>query len=112
MTVSEVVFSFGTLQLADVQLALFGRTVDAVPDALTGFVIGELRIVDPEVIAMSGSDLHPALLLGEDDDLVPGVALELTPGELAAADHYERVSYRRVKASLVSGRAAWVYVPR
>ncbi|MGJ9371896.1 gamma-glutamylcyclotransferase family protein [Nesterenkonia sp. CF4.4] len=109
---SDVVFSFGTLQLADVQRALFGRTVETVPDALAGYVVGELRITDPEVIATSGKDLHPALLPGTDKDLVQGVALELAPDELAAADHYERVSYRRVPVSLISGRSAWAYLPK
>lgn len=82
------------------------------PDALIGYVLGELRIVDPEVIATSGTDLHPTLLHGAEDDLVHGVALELTPDELAAVDHYERVSYQRAPVTLLSGRAAWVYLPR
>lgn len=109
---TDVVFSFGTLQLPEVQRALFGRLVPTVPDALAGWVVGELRIVDPEVIATSGKEVHPALRPGADDDVVHGVALDLTPDELAAADHYERVSYRRAPASLVSGRDAWVYLPR
>jgi hypothetical protein len=30
----------------------------------------------------------------------------------AAADHYERVSYRRIPVTVESVRAAWVYVRR
>ncbi|SMH42851.1 Gamma-glutamyl cyclotransferase, AIG2-like [Rathayibacter oskolensis] len=108
----EIVFSFGTLQLPEVQRALFGRAVETTPDALAGYVVGELRITDPEVIAMSGADVHPALRAGGERDVVTGVALEITSEELAAADRYERVSYRRASVTLLSGRAAWVYLPK
>lgn len=112
VSMTSVVFSFGTLQLAEVQRALFGRTVRTTPDALAGYVLGELRITDPDVIATSGKDVHPALLPGNAEDVVHGVALELTPDELTAADHYERISYHRVSVSLVSGRSAWVYLAK
>lgn len=109
---AEVIFSFGTLQLPEVQRALFGRTVETAPDALLGYVIGELRITDPEVIAVSGSDVHPALRAGTEQDAVRGVALKVSSEELAAADRYERMSYRRVSVTLLSGRTAWVYLPK
>lgn len=109
---TELIFSFGTLQLEAVQQSLFGRSVPTTPDSIAGWVVGEVRILDPEVIAVSGTDLHPGLLPGTADDLVPGAILEVTEEELAAADHYERVSYRRVGVTTVSGREAWVYVPK
>jgi hypothetical protein len=109
---SDAIFSFGTLQLEAVQQSLFGRAVPTTPDSLAGWRVGEVTIVDPEVIATSGTDIHPALLPGEPGDVVPGAVLDVTPAELAAADHYERVSYRRIGVTLESGRAAWVYVPR
>ncbi|THG31677.1 gamma-glutamylcyclotransferase family protein [Naasia lichenicola] len=106
------IFSFGTLQLAAVQTSLFGRAVPTTPDSLAGWTVGEITILDPEVIAMSGTDRHPALLPGSPDDVVPGAILDVTDDELAAADHYERVSYERISVTLQSGRDAWVYVPR
>jgi len=106
------IFSFGTLQLESVQQELFGRAVATTPDALAGYRIGELRITDPEVIRASGKDIHPALLEGEPGDRVNGGTLDVTEEELAAADHYERVGYRRIEVTLESGTAAWVYVPR
>ena len=106
----QAIFSFGTLQLPAVQQSLFGRSVPTTPDTLTGWKIGEVRILDPEVIATSGKEIHPALLPAAPDDVVDGAILEVTDEELAAADHYERVSYRREAVTLASGRAAWVYV--
>ena len=109
---SESIFSFGTLQLDAVQQAIFGRSVPTTPDAVAGWKLGEIRIKDPEVIAKSGKEVHPALVPGNAQDSVAGAVLEVTDEELAAADYYERVSYRRIPVTLVSGRAAWVYVLR
>ena len=110
---SEAIFSFGTLQLEPVQQSLFGRSVPTVPDALAGWKVGVTTITDPEVIATSGSDQHPALIATDDPgDVVSGAVLEVTESELAAADYYERVSYRRIAVTLQSGRDAWVYVLR
>jgi len=108
---TDPIFSFGTLQLEAVQQSLFGRAVPTTPDALAGWRIGEVRILDPEVIAVSGTDIHPGLLRAGPEDVVAGAILEVTDDELAAADHYERVSYRRIPVQLQSGRAAWAYVP-
>ena len=109
---TESIFSFGTLQLDAVQQSLFGRAVPTTVDSLKGWRVGEITIVDPEVISTSGTDVHPALLPGDADDVVHGAILEVTDAELAAADHYERVSYQRISVKLESGRDAWVYVPR
>jgi len=110
---SDAIFSFGTLQLEAVQQSLFGRSVPTVPDALAGWKVGEITIIDPQVIATSGTDRHPALLpTGDDNDVVTGAVLEVNDDELAAADYYERVSYRRLAVTLESGRQAWVYVLR
>jgi len=107
------IFSFGTLQLDQVQQSLFGRSVPTTPDTLRGFAIGETRITDPEAIAASGTDLHPALIeTGGADDVVPGAILAVTDEELAVADHYERVSFRRIPVVLASGTEAWAYLPK
>lgn len=109
---SDKIFSFGTLQLADVQQSLFGRTVPTTPDSLSGWRVGQLTILDPEVIKLSGTDIHPALYSTDRaEDIVDGAVLDVSEDELAAADHYERVSYRRESVTLASGRQAWIYVP-
>ena len=48
-------FSYGTLRLRNVQLALFGRELEGQADALPGYSVSPLEITDPEVIATSGS---------------------------------------------------------
>jgi homoserine dehydrogenase len=108
----HLLFSYGTLGRPAVQASLFGGPVPATPDAVTGHVVGEVRITDPAVVALSGSDVHPALLpSGDPADRVAGVALELDDDQLAAADAYESAAYSRVPVRLASGRSAWAYVP-
>jgi len=41
---------------------------------------------------------------------VAGLAIEVTPSELARADVYEAAyQYRRIQGMLTSGREGWVY---
>lgn len=105
-------FSYGTLRQPEVQESLFGRVVATEADALTGFRLASVRITDPAVIATSGSDVHPMLVRGDGAARVEGVALRLTPAELAAADAYEVDAYVRVAVTLASGRAAFAYIAR
>ena len=107
----EPLFSYGTLQYADVQREQFGRLLDGTPDALGGFRIGRIAISDPGVVRKSGEAHHPALVAsGDPAHQIAGVLFELSSGELAAADDYEAADYARVRVTLESGRQAWVYV--
>ncbi len=47
---------------------------------------------------------------GLSDSRVAGTVFEITDEELASADRYEVADYKRVAATLASGRQAWVYV--
>ena len=69
-------------------------------------------MTDPEVITLSGSDEHPALVeTGNAEDEVAGSALAVDEAELALADATKRLSrYRRTAVRLKSGRDAYVYV--
>ena len=51
-------FSYGTLQQEDVQIATFKRRLEGRVDSLPGYALGELEINDPEVIATSGKKVH------------------------------------------------------
>ena len=42
----ENLFSYGTLQLQSVQLNIFGRILEGVPDVLTGYKITLVKIED------------------------------------------------------------------
>lgn len=56
---AERLFSYGTLQQANVQLSAFGRLLNGTPDALVGFKNELVEITDPDVLAKSGERFHP-----------------------------------------------------
>ncbi|MEI6032204.1 MAG: gamma-glutamylcyclotransferase family protein [Synechococcaceae cyanobacterium ELA739] len=104
-------FSYGTLQQEEVQLSTFGRKLTGAPDSLVGFLIAEVRIQDPEVVATSGREFHPiARNTGAFNHRVPGTVFEVMEEELKHSDAYEVDAYKRVVTVLASGRSAWVYV--
>jgi len=106
-----LLFSYGTLQQREVQLATFGRTLEGRADALVGFRRTMLEIRDEDVIKKSGLRFHPIVAKsGDPADEVEGQAFEVTEEELKAADAYEVTDYRRVEADLRSGARAFVYV--
>lgn len=104
-------FSYGTLQQEEVQLATFGRRLEGRVDTLPGYATSLLEIKDADVIATSGKTHHLlALPSGNQADEVAGVVFKITPEELAAADTYEVSDYKRVAVRLKSGLEAFVYV--
>lgn len=104
-------FSYGTLQLASVQLSSFGRLLEAEGDAMVGYRKDMIEITDPEVLRRSGERFHPLVVPSSKiEDEVPGKVFRITASELAAADAYEVSDYKRVEVSLKSGRRAFVYV--
>ena len=104
-------FSYGTLQQREVQLATYGRELEGRHDVLTGFRLAPLPITDPHVIAVSGKAVHTiARATGDPVDRLPGMVFELTEAELEATDAYEVDAYSRIEVTLESGRTAWVYV--
>jgi hypothetical protein len=106
-----LLFSYGTLQQPNVQLATFGRLLSGSPDALVGYEQSMVAIDDPEVVKTSGKSHHPIVrFTGVSDAQVPGTVFEITREELEQADRYEVAAYRRVSAALASGGTAWVYV--
>lgn len=107
----QLLFSYGTLQQRDVQLATFGRALQGTADQLVGFQRSMVKIEDPEVVKTSGKRHHPIVQqTGIAQDRVAGTVYEVTNDELAHADDYEVSDYKRVSAPLLSGRTAWVYV--
>ena len=94
-----LVFSYGTLQKDDVQLATFGRLLRGHKDELTGF--------EPSRAGAHANVTYNGL----QSSRVSGTVFEITDAELAAADEYERRdNYVRVPATFVSGKEGWVYV--
>ena len=107
---SVSLFSYGTLQLPRVQRATFGRLLAGRPDALPGFALAPLTVIDAAAIAASGTAAHTiARATGDPADIVPGIVFAITPAELAAADRYE-VDPIRIEVRLASGARAFAYV--
>jgi len=98
-----LLFSYGTLQEASVQLSTFGRRLNGQKDALKGFELGEVTI----------GERRFANVITRANSHVPGTVFAIADSELAAVDAYEaQFSYVRVEAPLASGRRAWVYLHR
>jgi hypothetical protein len=104
-------FSYGTLQLPQVQRATYGRLLEGRPDALTGYRLEPLVISSPDAVAVSGREIHTiACRTGDPGDRIAGVVFMLTQDEIEATDLYETDAYARVEVALVSGATAFVYV--
>lgn len=105
-----LLFSYGTLQQEDVQLATFGRRLPGQQDQLPGFEPSRVVIADGPMI--DGETHHQnAVPSSRHESHVAGTLFEVTDDELAAADEYERpAAYARIAVTLASGKSAWVYV--
>ena len=109
----QKLFSYGTLQQANVQRELFGRTLDGHKDTLEGYQLSQITITDQAVIKKSGKTIHPILrFTGCPSDIVEGSVYQITDEELAQADHYEVEQYLRVRGQFSSGKSAWIYACR
>ena len=107
----EFLFSYGTLQLETVQMAIFGRQLIGTRDVLPGFEEALIVIDDEETVSMSGKTHHAiAKFTGKVSDSIAGTVFALTPEEIQSADKYEVPEYKRVEVVLLSGVRAWVYV--
>ena len=106
-----LLFSYGTLQLAEVQRATYGRLLAGAADGLTGYRLEPIAIASADVVELSGLAVHTiARPTGDARDRIAGVRFELTAEELAATDDYEGEAYARVAVTLESGERAFVYV--
>ncbi len=94
----ESLFSYGTLQLDEVQLATFGRKLEGERDSLAGY-----RLVTTK---LGHRNLQ---FTGNASDLVEGVVFAVTTKELEQSDAYEPAGYERERVQLASGATAWVY---
>ena len=107
----ERLFSYGTLQLENVQRDTFGKLLIGTKDKLDKYVLSEIKITDPRVIESSGTDVHPILeYTGNETDSVEGTLFELTHEELICADKYEVEDYVRTEVTFKSGKTGFVYL--
>ena len=109
----ENLFSYGTLQLEEVQLETFGRKLHGEADALPGYKLLMITITDEDFVTKSGTANHRNLqFTGNSADVVEGFVFEVTSDELEQADSYEPEGYERLRVQLKSGAHAWVFVHR
>jgi hypothetical protein len=109
----ENLFTYGTLQLEQVQLSTFGRKLEGKADALVGYRLVMIKIQDKDFVVKSGTADHRNLqFTGNASDLVEGVVFEVTMQELEQSDAYEPAGYERVAVHLKSGVGAWIYVDK
>ena len=109
---TENLFSYGTLQLAPVQLNTFGRRLEGQPDILTGYKLSLVKIEDETVVASGGMTHYNNLTYtGNRSDEISGMVLIVTESELLQADKYEAdADYKRMIVVLKSGKTAWVFL--
>ncbi|HWI19060.1 MAG TPA: gamma-glutamylcyclotransferase family protein [Vicinamibacterales bacterium] len=107
-----LLFSYGTLQFEEIQLATFGRRLEGRKDALVGYEPSLVAIPDPAIVARLNKTHHDNVTTSADGNRrVEGTAFEVTEAELVQADNYEaEFSYARVIVTLASGLESWLYV--
>ncbi len=97
-----LLFSYGTLQEAEVQQSLFRRAVKAQPDTLEGYELSTIGL---------GANMYPVIWPSSNPNaFVEGLLLEVSPAELRRTDRYEGKAYQRVEVVFRSGKKGWVYV--
>lgn len=109
----QLLFSYGTLQLKNVQMETYGRTLKGNDDTLIGYRLENLQIKDKSVLEKSNKEFHPiAIKTNVNEDCVEGKIFEITTQELFETDAYEVDDYKRVCETFKSGTKAWVYVKK
>lgn len=97
---NELLFIYGTLTETEVQQKVLGRMIKGIPDCLKGYKKSEIEIED---------GVYPGIVL-DTDNVVNGLVIKITEGELKKIDEYETGAYRRERIVLESGLSAWVYI--
>ena len=105
-------FSYGSLQQEETQVATFGRKLAGEKDLITGYEPSLVKIVDPTLATKLGKSHHDNIsATGDDWSNVQGTVFDVTEAELAMADTFEaQFEYKRVNVTLASGNDAWVYL--
>ena len=108
---TEYLFTYGTLQIEEVQRSTFGRRLDGKADALPKYKLMMVEIQDHDFVVKSGTAHHRTVqFTGLASDFVEGTVFSVTRKELEQSDAYEPEGYERVLVQLRSGSTAWVYL--
>lgn len=92
---TERLFTYGTLQMSQVQEHVWGEVFD-----------------EGEKATLEGYGRENSIAIAPDSNRsVEGVIYHLTPEQLRRTDNYEGSGYIRTKCLFKDKEAAWVYVP-
>jgi hypothetical protein len=106
----EYLFSYVTIQKEQVQMELFGRTLQGSADILKGYRVATIEIRDEAFLSKDEQKYHLIAIASKDrNDMIRGTVFELTGKELLLADQYEPDEYKRIRVVLGSGKDAWIY---
>ncbi|MFH0712528.1 MAG: gamma-glutamylcyclotransferase family protein [Candidatus Jorgensenbacteria bacterium] len=97
----EKLFVYGTLKEPEIQKEAIGRIAGGVPDVLKKYRKTEMPI---------DGENYP-VIVPDENGVVYGLILEVSPEELKMLDDYE-VEYKRIEVVLEGGTSAWVYVKK
>lgn len=110
---TQLLFSYGTLRQANVQLEIFNQELTGFDAIITDYILQDLQILDQDVIAKSGKDIHQIMIYtGNVKDEIKGMVFALTPAQLEIADKYEVEDYQRIEVKLKGGGKAFAYAAR
>lgn len=101
MSTKNYLFSYGSLQDHEVQLALYHRKLIGFEAIVFGYKFSKEKIESRYPIIYKTHDLK---------DRIRGTVYEISKNELLITDDYEGNSYQRVQIQLESGSTAWCYV--
>ena len=106
---TELIFSYGTLQNEAIQKSLFGRTLIGMEDELIGYKM-ELINLSNDPLNSSVKRTYPIVIPTRNkNQLIKGFVYQLSKKELSIADEYEGQAYDRVEVTLKSGTKSWLY---
>ena len=107
----QYLFSYGTLQLKNVQIETYGRVLKGSKDTLNNYKLEKIKITDKDVLAKSNQQFHPIAIPSENSkDYIEGVIFEITEQELVQTDLYEVSDYKRVLETFKSNKKAWIFI--
>nr|WP_299888867.1 gamma-glutamylcyclotransferase family protein [uncultured Lacinutrix sp.] len=109
----QLLFSYGTLQLDNVQIETYGRKLYGKKDILMGYRLDNMQIKDESILKKSNQEFHPIAIKSDiSEEKIEGKIFEINTEELLNTDLYEVDDYKRVLETFKSGLKAWVYIKK
>ena len=103
-------FSYGTLQLENVQRDTFKKLLFGSKDELVKYTVSKIKITDPKVIKSSGTDMHPILkYTANKTAVVIGPLFDLTDKELISIYEDEITPYKYAEVTFKFGKTGFIY---